>query len=69
MKLNELNKIEEGIISGIKGLMSGQGSYQTKVQDIFIKDFIQDAMTSLNNGFIVTGKQIGRASCRERVLR
>lgn len=50
MKLNELNKIEEGIISGIKGLMSGQGSYQTKVQDIFIKDFIQDAMTSLNNG-------------------
>lgn len=50
MKLNELNKIEEGIVSSIKGMFTGQGGYQTKVQDIFIKDFIQDAITSLNNG-------------------
>lgn len=50
MKLNELNKIEEGIMSSIKGLFTGQGDYQTRVQDIFIKDFVQDALTSLNNG-------------------
>jgi hypothetical protein len=50
MNLNELNKIEEGVVSSIKGLFTGQGGYQTKVQDIFIKDFVQDALTSLNNG-------------------
>jgi hypothetical protein len=50
MNLNELNKIEEGIVSSIKGMFSGQGGYQTQVQDIFIKDFVQDAITSLNNG-------------------
>lgn len=50
MNLNELNQIEEGIISSIKGLFTGQGGQQTKVQDIFIKDFVQDAITSLNNG-------------------
>lgn len=50
MNLNELNQIEEGIISSIKGMFTGQGGYQTKVQDIFIKDFVQDAITSLNNG-------------------
>lgn len=49
MKLNELNKIEEGIFSAIKDRFQ-QGGYQTKVQDIFIKDFVQDAITSLNNG-------------------
>lgn len=50
MKLNELNQIEEGIISSIKGMFTGQGGYQTQVQDIFINDFVQDAITSLNNG-------------------
>ena len=60
MNLNELNQIEEGIISSIKGLFTGQGGYQTKVQDIFIKDFVQDALTSLNNG--VKGGLIGTAA-------
>ena len=50
MNLNELNKIEEGVLSSIKGMFTGQGGYQTQVQDIFIKDFVQDALTSLNNG-------------------
>jgi hypothetical protein len=58
MNLTELNKIEEGrfadaaksMIPGIRGLVSGQGKNQTKVQDIFIKDFVQDATTSLKNG-------------------
>ncbi len=50
MKLNELNQIEEGIVSSIKGMFTGQGGYQTQVQDIFVKDFVQDAITSLNNG-------------------
>lgn len=49
MNLNELNKIEEGIFSAIKDRFQ-QGGYQTRVQDIFIKDFVQDAITSLNNG-------------------
>ena len=57
MKLNELNKIEEGIVSSIKGMFTGQGGYQTQVQDIFIKDFVQDALTSLNNG--IKGGLIG----------
>ena len=51
MKLNELNKIEEALFPGLRGMMSGQGKYQTQVQDIFIKDFVQDAITSLKNGF------------------
>lgn len=53
MNLNELNKIEEGILSSIGNAIKDryqQGSYQTRVQDIFIKDFVQDAITSLNNG-------------------
>lgn len=49
MNLNELNKIEEGIFSAIKDRFQ-QGGYQTQVQNIFIKDFVQDALTSLNNG-------------------
>lgn len=49
MKISEFNKIEEGIFSAIKDRFL-QGGYQTKVQDIFIKDFVQDAITSLNNG-------------------
>lgn len=50
MKLNELNKIEEGLVSGLKDMLSGQGRYQTQVQNIFIKDFVQDAIASLRNG-------------------
>lgn len=49
MNLNELNKIEEGIVDAIKDRFQ-QGGYQTQVQNIFIKDFVQDAITSLNNG-------------------
>lgn len=49
MNLNELNQIEEGIFSAIKDRFQ-QGGYQNTVQDIFIKDFVQDALTSLNNG-------------------
>ncbi len=53
MNLSELNKIEEGILGNIGTAIKDrfqQGGYQTKVQDIFIKDFVQDAITSLNNG-------------------
>ena len=61
MKLNELNKIEEALFPGLRGMMSGQGKYQTQVQDIFIKDFVQDAIASLKNGIsgglITTDKQ------------
>ena len=60
MKLNDLNKIEEGIITGIRGMLSGQGGYQTRVQDLFIKDFVQDATTSLNNG-IKSGLVVSKA--------
>ena len=49
MNLNELKQIEEGIFSAIKDRFQ-QGKYQTDVQNIFIKDFVQDAFTSLNNG-------------------
>ena len=49
MKLNDINQIEEGIFSAIKDRFK-QGGYQTNVQNIFIKDFVQDAITSLNNG-------------------
>lgn len=58
MNLEEFKKIEEGrfadaaksMVPGIRGLVSGQGKNQTKVQDIFIKDFVQDATASLKNG-------------------
>jgi hypothetical protein len=49
MKLNDLSKIEEGLLSSIKDRFA-QGGQQTKIQNIFIKDFIQDAMVSINNG-------------------
>jgi hypothetical protein len=49
MNLNELNNIEEGIFDAIKDRFQ-QGGYQTQVQNIFINDFVQDAITSLNNG-------------------
>lgn len=49
MNLGELNQIEEGIISSLRGAVTGKGSRNTMIQDIFIKDFIQDALTSLKN--------------------
>lgn len=49
MNLGELNQIEEGVISTIKGKLSGTGSRNTMIQDIFIKDFMQDAIVSLKN--------------------
>jgi hypothetical protein len=49
MNLTELNKIEEAMFAGLRGMLSGQGKFQTKVQDIFIKDFMQDAIASINN--------------------
>ena len=49
MKLNDVKQIEEGVFSAIKDRFK-QGGYQTNVQNIFIKDFVQDAITSLNNG-------------------
>jgi hypothetical protein len=49
MKLNDIKQIEENIFSAIKDRFK-QGGYQTNVQNIFIKDFVQDAITSLNNG-------------------
>lgn len=49
MNLHEVTKIEEGVISTIRGVLNKQGSKQTRIQDIFIRDFMQDAMASLNN--------------------
>ena len=42
----------------------------TSVNSVFIEfvlKFYRDWETGINGGRIVTGKQIGRASCRERV--
>jgi|LauGreDrversion4_2_1035121.scaffolds.fasta_scaffold196598_3 hypothetical protein len=53
MKLNDIKQIEENLLSNIGGAIKDrfkQGGYQTTVQNIFIKDFVQDAITSLNNG-------------------
>lgn len=54
MKINEFNtptQLNEGPVwAAVKGAFSGQGTRQTRAQDIFIKDFVQDAITSVNNG-------------------
>jgi hypothetical protein len=53
MKLNDIKQIEENLLKNIGGAIKDrfkQGGYQTTVQNIFIKDFVQDAITSLNNG-------------------
>lgn len=59
MKINDLNKIEEGLASSlfgevptaaIKGLFTGAGTRATLKQDFFIQDFVGDAIASLKNG-------------------
>lgn len=62
MKINEINapdQLDEGLGSAligapaaaaIKGLFTGKGAKHTLAQDIFLKDFYQDAVTSLDNG-------------------
>jgi hypothetical protein len=62
MKINEINQpkqIDEGIgsaligdraASAIRGFFSGKGTKQTMAQKAFLKDFYQDAITSLDNG-------------------
>jgi hypothetical protein len=59
MKINDLNKIEEGLasslfgevpVAAIKGLFTGKGTKTTLEQDFFIKDFVGDAIASLDNG-------------------
>jgi hypothetical protein len=49
MNLGELNQIEEGVISTLKSVGTGKGGRNVMIQDIFIKDFMQDAMVSLKN--------------------
>lgn len=59
MKINDLNKIEEGLgsslfgevpVAALKGFFSGKGTKAQLTQDIFIKDFVGDAIASLDNG-------------------
>lgn len=51
MKISELSAINEGAIwSAIKGIATGQGGKEQLIQDIFIKDFVNDAVTSVKNG-------------------
>jgi hypothetical protein len=62
MKINEFNqskKIDESLagalfgdvpIAVLKGLLTGKGGKHQLAQDIFLKDFYQDALTSLDNG-------------------
>lgn len=46
---NQLNEASP-TLAAIKGMFTGQGTHQTLVQDIFLQDFYQDALTSLKNG-------------------
>jgi hypothetical protein len=62
MKINEINQpaqIDEGIGSAligdraaaaVRGFFSGKGTKHTQYQQAFLKDFYQDAITSLDNG-------------------
>lgn len=66
MKINEINHTEplgEGLGSAlfgevpataVKGLFTGKGTKHQLAQDLFLKDFYQDALVSLDNG-IKTG--------------
>ena len=62
MKINEINQskqLDESLagkmfgdvpMAAIKGLFTGKGTKHQLAQDIFIRDFYQDAITSLDNG-------------------
>jgi hypothetical protein len=62
MKINEINQpkqIDESLagamfgdvpMSALKGLLTGKGGKHQLAQDIFLRDFYQDAITSLDNG-------------------
>lgn len=62
MKINELNQpkqIDESLagalfgevpVAALKGLFTGKGTKHQLTQDIFLNDFYQDALTSLDNG-------------------
>jgi hypothetical protein len=62
MKINEINQpnqIDESLagamfgdvpMAALKGLFTGKGTKHQLAQDIFLKDFYQDALTSLDNG-------------------
>ena len=62
MKINEFKqpkKIDESLagamfgevpMAALKGLVSGKGGKHQLAQDIFLRDFYQDAITSLDNG-------------------
>jgi hypothetical protein len=62
MKINEFKKpkkIDESLagkmfgdvpMSALKGMLSGKGGKHQLAQDIFLRDFYQDAITSLDNG-------------------
>lgn len=62
MKINEINQpkqVDESLagalfgevpMAALKGLFTGKGGKHQLAQDIFLKDFYQDAITSLDNG-------------------
>lgn len=62
MKINEFKKpkkIDESLagkmfgdvpMSALKGMLTGKGGKHQLAQDIFLRDFYQDAITSLDNG-------------------
>lgn len=62
MKINEINQpkqIDESLagamfgevpMAALKGLFTGKGGKHQLAQDIFLRDFYQDALTSLDNG-------------------
>lgn len=51
----------DNTVSSWKGMISGKGAKHQLIQDLFLKDFMQDAITSLDNGvrggFINTKKK------------
>lgn len=58
-EINQPNQIDEGIGSAligdraaaaVRGFFSGKGTKETQYQQAFLKDFYQDAITSIDNG-------------------
>lgn len=78
MKINEFNqskKIDESLagamfgdvpMSALKGMFTGKGGKHQLAQDIFLRDFYQDAITSLDNGvtsgYVDKNKPYGNAT-------